>query len=185
MAIDAFSMGVNIGAAMAATTPESVELEHLIAWEAPSWAERSKKAARKGFKAETKPLKHYQTHPRDDELAALEASSGGNIGFLKRYLGRRATNMRFYEPSMTHPTTLTDVAQALNNNPNLMVDIVNGNLSQISTNEDNDRVATLLRGRYGDRVRRSELNGESHAINDSMAVSALTASILLGARLPG
>jgi pimeloyl-ACP methyl ester carboxylesterase len=119
--------------------------------------------------AEGKYLDLYQSTPYDPEL---RHAAGQHHMMIKKKvdLGLWAASTKLNDPggvynkSMSKSSLEGTLDQALKNDPDLTVRMVNGTLSQVSPTEANNNIVTTLSSRHPGRVAHSVYPGEPHLV---------------------
>lgn len=171
-----YSMGARVAASLAAEAAGlGIAVENLVLLEAPGTYDVGVAELADNFiRKEGKNLGLYQKHPNDArqiEAAGLNKPVRKQLWNMARGFIKAASRRGMYTgypQAMTKPTLPLDALQAMTEQPDLKLTLINAGASTISPSAANEAVGKFLvqKGVDGNRIRRALFSGEAHSIGE-------------------
>jgi pimeloyl-ACP methyl ester carboxylesterase len=181
--LGAISMGAFAAASIAELAEKyDIKVHNLVMVETLGIEEFSLLGLAGRFMKEGSNLDLDQTHPMDPKMIQATGQDTSSVARISEIASWAASipknDPRFvYARAMTQESIEKSLAYALQNNPDLHIQIVHGSESRVSQAEANARLAGNLEEIGGDRVGRAVFPGESHSVLESAKRFAATVEL--------
>ncbi len=169
-------VGISMGAWSAASLAEKAEQEgikvhNLVVMESPGVEEMSATKLMSGEISEAKRLELYHSMPYDVRLRELsghfKSAFRRNIDLVKWGLGGMKAGGSKYIQAMGRETLGNHLGKAIESNPDLHVQVMNGTDSKVSPSGANASLVNALQERFPERIHQSVFPGDSHSFGEN------------------